>query len=156
MFSVAGSTGWQWVDALGEEVAAPPDQHGVFFPGRPLPTFAHYCQFYRAAKIGFHKRRVHKDVFSCESGLFVDLPKGLALADHKEREGGERIPQTQQQVRRSTFMLSVLHSAFNAALLHFKATMCSGGAQNRSGSSSKSRSSNANFERNINLANEVY
>jgi hypothetical protein len=135
--------GWPWVDALGNDVATPPDENGIFFPGKPLPTFVHYCQFYRAAKIGFQKRRMFGDIFSCERGLFVDLPAGLALADHKEREGGEIVPQSRRQVRRSAFVLSVLHCALNAALSDYKRRVCLD-RQNRS---------DTNFEKTINLAN---
>jgi hypothetical protein len=138
------------VDALGDDVAAAPDSRGIFFPGRPLPTFVHYCQFYRAAKIGFQKRRVFNDIFSCggDRGLFVDLPAGLALVDHKERERGEIVPQTRKQVRRSTFMLSVVHTAFNTALLDYKRRVCPGG-DNYS-------NTGLNFKKVINLADVVY
>ena len=143
------------MDALGSEVAAPPDRRGIFFLGRPLPTFAHYCQFYRAAKIGFQKRRVYRDLFSCGGGeegrgrgLFVELPAGLAEADHKEREGGEIVPQTRSQVRRSAFMLSVLHHSLNAALRDYKQRVCID-------SLNMSRDE-ISFEKVINLANVQY
>lgn len=138
------------MDALGDDVAVPPDDSGVFFPGKPMPTFVHYCQFYRAAKIGFQKRRVFNDIFSCAAnrGLFVDLPEGLSLVNHKEREHGEIVPQTRSQVRRSTFMLSVLHEAFNSALMDFKQRVCMAEGNRSSG--------DINFKKVINLANVVY
>lgn len=123
IFLTVPCAGWPWVDALGDDVAAAP-KNGIYFPGQPLPTFVHYCQFYRAARIGFHKRRVPGDLFSCSEGLFVELPSGLARVDHKEREGGEVIAQTRKQVRRSVFMLSVLHSSLNEALHHYKTKLC--------------------------------
>lgn len=136
------------MDALGDDVAVAPDESGIFFPGEPMPTFVHYCQFYRAAKIGFQKRRVYKDIFSCERGLFVDLPDGLSLVDHKEREHGEIVPQTRLQVRRSTFMLSVLHSALNAALMNFKRRICI--------EQKNISETDINYEKIINLANVNY
>ena len=82
---LAGGEGWQWVDAL-PDVCTPP-VNGVYFPDKPLPTFLHYCQFFRAAEIGFHKRRVYKDIFSCERPMLMDLPRNLSLVDYKNRDG---------------------------------------------------------------------
>ena len=83
--TLAGGEGWQWVDALSD-VCTPP-VNGVYFPDKPLPTFLHYCQFFRAAEIGFHKRRVYKDIFSCERPMLMDLPRNLSLVDYKNRDG---------------------------------------------------------------------
>ena len=153
------------MDALGNAVATAPDKRGIFFPDKPLPTFLHYCQFYRAAKIGFQKRRMFGDIFSCSRGLFVDLPPGLAAVEppHKEREGGEIVAQTRQQVRRSTFMLSVLHSALNAALRHYKSIMCNTPTSHNhtnhnsysythSGAEEEGKSGSPNVKKSINLA----
>lgn len=50
---------------------------GIYFPDKPMPTFVHFCQNYMVNNIGFAKRRVPKDVFTCESPMFVDLPDDL-------------------------------------------------------------------------------
>ena len=76
----------------------------------------------------------------------MDLPEGLSLVNHKEREGGEIIPQTSRQVKRSTFMLSILHKAFNSALVDYKMKICLK-IQNIS---------NTNFNKTINLAEVKY
>ncbi len=86
----AGGEGWPWVDALGDDVCQPPVD-GIYYPTKPLPTFAHYCQFYRAEKIGYHKRRMPGDIFSCEKPLLVDIPPSLAFVDHKNRDGEVRL-----------------------------------------------------------------
>jgi len=77
----AGGEGWQWVDLL-EDVCAPP-QNGIYFPGKPLPTFAHHCQFYRAGEMGFQKRRIPHNIFSCESPLLLEPPVDLGFVDYK-------------------------------------------------------------------------
>lgn len=41
--AVAGSEGWSHIDHL-HDVCMPPNNHNVFFPDKPLPTFLHYCQ----------------------------------------------------------------------------------------------------------------
>ena len=78
--------GWQWVDELGDNVCEPPVD-GIFYSGKPLPTFAHYCQFFRAGEIGFQKRRVFKDIFSCDQSMLLDLPSTLGTVDYKNRDG---------------------------------------------------------------------
>lgn len=81
--------GWPWVDALGQDVCEPPED-GVYYPGKPLPIFLHYCQFFRAAEIGFQKRRVRKTVFDCSSPLMKELPRDLGRTTYKNRDGDVR------------------------------------------------------------------
>ena len=140
--------GWQWVDALGDDVCAPPDEQGLFYPDMPLPTFVHYCQFFRAAEWGFHKRRVYGDIFSCHRPMLLDphLPYGnlssadkrIPLVDFKDRDG-EIVKMSRKQVRRSSFVLCVLHTALNAALLDYKTRMCH-------------NDTNTNYEKSVNVA----
>lgn len=80
--------GWPWVDALGSDVCQPADPvTGLYYPGRPLPTFLHYCQFFRAANIGFQKRRIRKPIFHCDKPMMMDLPLDLGKARYKNRDG---------------------------------------------------------------------
>ena len=83
--------GWPWIDALGDEVCVPPSEDGVFFPGKPLPIFLHYCQFFRAAEIGFQKRRVRKGLFECAQPMMMKLPRNLGKTTYKNRDGDVRV-----------------------------------------------------------------
>eukprot|EP01042_Synura_sphagnicola_P001000 gene1000-1128_t len=120
----AGGEGWQWVDLL-EDVCAPP-QNGIYFPGKPLPTFAHHCQFYRAGEMGFQKRRIPHNIFSCESPLLLEPPVDLGFVDYKVNDAKSKIKLSKQSAKRNAFMLCVLHRSVNAAALDFKQRMCSG------------------------------
>ena len=77
----AGGEGWDWVDKL-EDVCAPPE-NGIYFPGKPLPTLLHFCQFYRADELGFQKRRLAADAFSCEAPMLKEPPANMGFTDHK-------------------------------------------------------------------------
>lgn len=74
--------GWPWVDALSD-VCEPPDANGRFFSGKPMVTFVHFCQNYRAGNIGFGKRAVPHDIFSCASPMLVEPPRDLDKADFR-------------------------------------------------------------------------
>ena len=78
--------GWEWIDPLGDDVCQPPVD-GVYLPGRPLPTFLHYCQFFRIGEFGFQKRRVRGPMFSCEHPIFREPPLDLGKLTYKNRDG---------------------------------------------------------------------
>ncbi len=80
------SEGWRFVDALGDKVCQPP-VNGIYYPELPLPTFLHYCQFYRVGEFGFQKRRIPKSMFECDQPLLSELPTNLALTNYKNRDG---------------------------------------------------------------------
>lgn len=84
--------GWPWIDNLGDDVCQPPDAEGHYYPGLPLPIFLHYCQFFRAAEIGFQKRRVRKVAFDCDYPLMKELPRNLGKTTYKNRDGEVRAP----------------------------------------------------------------
>lgn len=70
--------GWKHIDALDiTQVCAPPVD-GVFFPDKPMPTLMHYCQTYKAGVLGFTKRRLRKNMFTCENDLFLDPTEEVA------------------------------------------------------------------------------
>ncbi len=77
-----GGEGWDWVDAL-DDVCEPPDENGIFYKGKPLPTVVHYCQFFIAGEMAFGKRRVPHDIFTCESPLLLEPSSALAEAGYK-------------------------------------------------------------------------
>lgn len=84
----ADGEGWKWIDQLEDRVTEPP-VNGIYFPNHSLPVFVHYCQFFRSAEYGFHKRRVFGDIFSCHRPMLLDLPADgrLAKVNYKNRDG---------------------------------------------------------------------
>lgn len=82
----AGDEGWKWIDSLGEDVCSPPI-NGIYYPDKPLPTFLHYCQTFRAGELGFWKREVDRGIFSCEANMFVDPPDNLSSYNYYMKHG---------------------------------------------------------------------
>lgn len=117
--------GWKWVDILQQKVCDRPDESGVYYPGKNLPTVMHYCQFFRAGEYGFQKRRVNKNMFECnpKSPLLVDPPDDLAKVDYKNRDG-EIIKLGPIAVRRNAFALCVISRSINAMIVDYKTKMC--------------------------------
>lgn len=83
----ADDEGWAWIDSLGYDVCQPPTSQGVYYPGRPLPIFLHYCQFFRAGNIGFQKRRIRQPIFDCEKPIMMELPLDLGKSKYKNKDG---------------------------------------------------------------------
>ncbi len=81
----AGGEGWQWVDQL-TDVCVPP-KNGIYYPDLPLPNLIHFCQSFRAGDIGFMKRRVPHDLFTCEHAMLLELPEDLGEADYQLNKG---------------------------------------------------------------------
>lgn len=129
--------GWKWVDALGDDVCQPPVD-GIYYPGKPMATIMHYCQFFRAGEIGFQKRRIPGNIFKCDSPLLASLPPDLGKVDYKNRDG-DIIKLSRKQARRNAFSLCVVHSAINRMLIDYKKIHCG---------------SNANLNMTLNLAKD--
>jgi hypothetical protein len=126
--------GWPWIDVLDTDVCVPPtatsdsDPNGVgerleFYPGKSMPIFLHYCQFFRAGELGFQKRRFRKDMFQCDRPMMVDPPLDLGTVDYKNRDG-EIIKITPQQAKRNAFALCTIHRSINKMLTYYKRIMC--------------------------------
>jgi hypothetical protein len=81
--------GWKYIDEFGDDVCDEP-VNGVFYPGFPLPTVLHFCQFYRSAEIGFQKRRMKKAIFECDKPLLAALPQSQGKNRYKNRDGEVR------------------------------------------------------------------
>ena len=63
-------------------VCVPPDESGVFYPGQNMPTVAHFCQGYVADdSIGWYKRRMPKNIFSCDSPMLVNPPVNITVPE---------------------------------------------------------------------------
>jgi len=118
----AGGEGWQLVDSLEDPCALPVD--GIFFPDKPLPTFLHYCQFFRVGEWAWGKRRMDKEIFSCDRPILADLPKDLGSYDFIINKKGQKEHQSPRQTKRNAFMICTAYRAMNAALLDFKTRVC--------------------------------
>ena len=78
---ISHHTGWPHVDAQ-PTVCVPPDESGVFYPGHNMPTVAHFCQGYVADdSIGWYKRRMPKNIFSCDSPMLVNPPINITIPE---------------------------------------------------------------------------
>ncbi len=82
----AEDEGWPWIDQLGDNVCAKPID-GVLYPTNVMPSVLHYCQFYRAGEMGFQKRRIKKELFSCDQPMMLELPADLGKVNYKNRDG---------------------------------------------------------------------
>lgn len=114
--------GWPHVDKM-DDVCVPPDSSGIFYPGKEVPTVMHYCQFYRAAELGFQKRRVPKDIFNCDQPMLAEPPVDLGFTNYRVRNG-VREDLKKVQVKRNAFALCIIHRSINAAVLHYRNIMC--------------------------------
>lgn len=121
----ADDEGWAHIDALGDDVCQPPDENGIFYPGKLMPTVLHYCQFFRIGEIGFQKRRIKKTIFNCDEPLLVELPLNSGTVRYKNRDG-EIIKYGPKQGRRNAFMLCAIHRSINSMLMYYKTRMCPG------------------------------
>eukprot|EP01038_Epipyxis_sp_PR26KG_P011460 gene11460-15352_t len=115
--------GWKWIDALGDNVCDPPI-NGIYYENRPMPTFLHHCQFFRAGELGFQKRRLKKEIFSCDSPMMMEPPLDLGKVNYKNRDG-QNMTLGPQQARRNAFMICVIHRSLNSLLIDYKSKMCS-------------------------------
>lgn len=124
----AGGEGWDWIDKLEDPCMEP--VNGIFFPGAPLPTFLHYCQFFLAGDMAFGKRRVPHEIFTCASGLLLEPPPKLGESEYKLGKKGGKISEDKKeklsrvQAKRNAFMICTAHRALNAAATDFKKRNC--------------------------------
>ncbi len=145
----AGDEGWDWVDVL-DEVCVPPTPEGTYYPGKPVPNVVHYCQTFRAGDVGFMKRRVPHDLFTCEHAMLITPPTDLGRSEYRIKEGEvsnkvhlytlyysislnlirvfsfQKQKQNQRSAKRNAFVLCIVYDAINSALMHYKEKMCKG------------------------------
>ena len=114
--------GWPHVDAL-EDSCMPPDSNGIYYPGQNLPTVMHFCQFFRAGDFGFQKRRVPKDIFTCDQRMFAEPYANLSSATYRIKNK-VREDLKPRQAKRHAFAIGVLHRSINAAISDYKDRMC--------------------------------
>lgn len=80
----SGDEGWQWVDQM-DEVCVPP-KDGIYYPGLPVPNVVHYCQTFTVGDVGFMKRRVPHDLFTCDHPMLLDLPQSLGKQEYVKKD----------------------------------------------------------------------
>ena len=135
--------GWQWIDDL-ENPMLPPDNNGIYFAEKPLPTVMHFCQFFRSGDYGFQKRRVPKNIFTCDSPLMAELPLDLHLSEYQIKQDEKVKFHGPKQAKRNSFALNVLHRSINSAVIDYKQKMCPNQGQD------------ANYEKTMNVAGMKY
>jgi hypothetical protein len=122
----AGGEGWPYIDEFTEMCS---DDNIDPAANHPLPTFLHYCQFYRASTWAFQKRIVPKDIFSCSSPMFAVPPDTIQGATEKVKGVGEKTTKekmSEREARRNAFMLCSLTKILNQVLRRYKDLMCEG------------------------------
>ena len=118
--------GWPLIDKLGDDTCRAPtkESRGIYYPGKDLPTFVHYCQWFRIGEIGFQKRRVtNVKPFSCKGALLVDVPADQNKLQYFISDGHKR-KVGRQAANWNHFALCVVHNSINAAAVDFKRRMC--------------------------------
>ena len=113
--------GYAWIDALDDPCSPPVD--GIYFPGKPLPTFLHHCQLYRVGEWAYGKRRVNKEIFSCDKPMLAELPPDLISLDYQIKNG-KKVAMSTKQIKRNAFMICTAYRSLNAALLDYKTRNC--------------------------------
>mmetsp|Transcript_21776 Transcript_21776/g.36417 ORF Transcript_21776/g.36417 Transcript_21776/m.36417 type:complete len:492 (+) Transcript_21776:72-1547(+) len=121
----AGGEGWAHVDAL-PQVCRPPDENGIYYKGHPMPSVVHFCQGIRAGDFVFLKRRIPKNIFTCEHPLFTELPMNLGESTYKMQNGKKQAIKNARTAKRNSFELCIVYDALNKAMVHFKDKMCQG------------------------------
>lgn len=124
----AGGEGWEYIDKL-DDVCSYESINIQKEDLHPLPTFLHFCQFYRAGEWAFNKRIVPKDIFTCGSPLFAIPPPSIQEEQVKVKGVGQKAttePLTPRQAKRNAFMICSLTKIINEALREFKDLKCDG------------------------------
>ena len=115
----SSNEGWQWIDSL-EDACLPPNQEGIFYADKEMPTVLHMCQNYMVDSFGFEKRKVTKfNIFQCDSPMLVDPPYNIGRKQYKDLSGKEAT-----KVKRHTFMSCTIYRVINSAILDYKTKMC--------------------------------
>jgi len=121
---VGEDEGWGHVDKLGDDVCAPPVK-GDFFPGKVLPTFVHFCQWFRMGEFGFQKRRItNLKPFSCEGPMMQDIPRNINHAGYVTIDGKNETGWAPKKINRNAYAVCAIHQGINLAVVDFKKRMC--------------------------------
>ena len=141
--------GWSWVDILWDntcedpqplkapikpikELTAQEKRVSLLYPGKEMPTFLHYCQFYRIMEYGFQKRRYGMKHFQCDQPLLKEPPTDIGTERMKVRlddgKDGKREEKKLKPLpaRRNAFMICAITKIVNAAVLDAREVMCNG------------------------------
>ena len=111
--------GWPHVDAL-EDSCVPPDTNGTLILDKICQQSCIFANFSERGDFGFQKRRVPKDIFSCEQRMFAEPYANLSSATYRIKNK-VREDLKPRQAKRHALALCVLHRSINAALSDYKA-----------------------------------
>eukprot|EP00560_Eucampia_antarctica_P000175 CAMPEP_0197833378 /NCGR_PEP_ID=MMETSP1437-20131217/18849_1 /TAXON_ID=49252 ORGANISM="Eucampia antarctica, Strain CCMP1452" /NCGR_SAMPLE_ID=MMETSP1437 /ASSEMBLY_ACC=CAM_ASM_001096 /LENGTH=517 /DNA_ID=CAMNT_0043437397 /DNA_START=50 /DNA_END=1606 /DNA_ORIENTATION=+ len=122
-----GGEGWQLIHKIDKKdicsVAQSPDHEKY-----AVPSVIHFCQRYNVGPWFFAKRRIPKDIFSCDSPLLREPELDIAVKyDYKITPEGAKVQSQSSVVSASSFAICVLIQAVNDAAHYYKQTKCDGG-----------------------------
>jgi peptidyl serine alpha-galactosyltransferase len=121
-----GGEAWPLVDIIPPEemceFAKDPDNDKY-----ALPSVVHMCQRYSVGQDWFFgKRRIPSDIYECDTPLFEEPPKDLALKyDYKwPPNAKEKTPLSPMLINEQTFMVCYLTRLLNDAAIFYKSAAC--------------------------------
>ena len=127
------SEGWRLIDELPEPVSSP--RH-LLDQSVPLPTFLHLCRTHRVGEFVIGKRRIRRDIMSCDSPLLQEPPLDLGEGYPYKTQGKDpqsglprpHVDLTPRQAKRAAFVVSSTIRIINDAAIHYKDNVCEGKA----------------------------
>ncbi|GMI14231.1 hypothetical protein TrVE_jg1132 [Triparma verrucosa] len=120
--------GWNLIDSLPSPVC-----DGGNLEGEELPGFLHLCQMNRVGEWAIHKRKVPRDIFSCESTMLavpeLDLGENYPYKTQGAQNGKPRpnVKLTEWEMKRTAFQVCAAVHIINYASELFKDRHCEGG-----------------------------
>jgi hypothetical protein len=120
--------GWGYIDSMPQDKVC-----GKHSP-EDLPHVIHFCQRYGVGDYYFGKRRLPKDILTCESPLLAEPPEDLVgKYDYADWPGGKELERKQLKpimAKRNGFVLCYMLPPNNEAAIYFKQRHCAPGTAN--------------------------
>jgi hypothetical protein len=120
----AGGEGWKLVDAIPSPSCLEEDGW------EDLPSFLHLCQMNRVGEFAIHKRKIPRDIFTCESPMLMDPPPDLGENYPYKTQGnlgGKERPNLDldaKTAKRTAFQICSFTRIVNSAAEYFKKQHC--------------------------------
>lgn len=120
--------GWNLIDNLESPVCS--ESHMDPKGDTALPTFLHLCQMNRVGEWALHKRKIPRDVFTCEASMLAVPPLNLGeyfryktqgMQNGKERDNAQL---TEWEMKRTAFQVCAGIRIINFASEVFKDKHC--------------------------------
>ncbi len=121
-----GGEGWSLIDKISDD-----DVCTSKVDDADLPLVLHFCQRYMVGKVFFGKRRMPKNIFSCDMPLLIEPPQNLSTmydyftppSPHRPKD--EKKPfKNQFQSKYDSFMICILSRGVNEASMFYKKNNC--------------------------------